>query len=224
MKTLIIGGNGKIGKRLVQRCVDAGLDIRVMVRDLGQIEQFVSLGVEAVFGDLEGNISDAISGCEQVVFSAGSGAKSSPHKTLLVDLWGSIRVIEESEKQGIKHFIMVSSLKADAPLRGPERIRHYLVARNLADEKLCTSTLNYTLLRPGRLLDTEATGLVTGKFDWGDSNNAQSCIAREDVVELILQCLSNPDLPAQRRTIDVINGDYPIREFLQDQYSTEMIA
>jgi len=215
MKTLIIGANGQIGKKLVTECVNQGLDIRVMIRDESQMGYFTALGVEAVIGDLEGDISHAFNGCEQVVFSAGSGSKSCPKKTLLVDLWGSIRAVEESEKQGVKHFIMVSSLKSCDPLRGPELIRHYLVARNRADDRLIHSSLNYTLLRPGRLLDTTATGMLTSNFDWNDIKNAQSTISRDDVVSTILAAITNQH--KTNRTLDFIQGNVAIKEFMNDK-------
>lgn len=212
MKTLIIGANGKIGKKLVTECVHLGLDIRVMVRDASQIAYFSALDVDTVLGDLEGDMSRAFNGCEQVVFSAGSGANSCPKKTLLVDLWGSIRAVEESERQGIKHFIMVSSLKACDPLRGPLAIRHYLIARNRADDSLINSTLNYTLLRPGRLLDIPATGMITRNFDWSDINNTNSTVTRDDVVSTILVAMTTPH--RSNRTLDFIQGDMIIEEFM----------
>ncbi|WP_440904244.1 SDR family oxidoreductase [Catenovulum sp. SX2] len=217
MKTLIIGGNGKIGKKLVAECNKLGMDIRVMVRNTEQYDYFTALGIEAVLGDLEGDISQAFTGCEQVIFTAGSGSGTTPHKTLLVDLWGSIRAVDESVKQGIERFIMVSSLKADQPLRGPEKIRHYLVARNLADDRLIRSNLNYTLLRPGRLLDSEGTGLITSEFDWADSNNAQSVISRDDVVSVILQVMQGQLDEFSNQTFDFINGDTPINFFLAER-------
>ena len=214
MKTLIIGANGQIGKKLVSECIDLGLDIRVMIRDESQMSYFTRLGVDAVVGDLEGDISHAFNSCEQVVFSAGSGSKSCPKKTLLVDLWGSIRAVEESEKQGIKHFIMVSSLKSCDPLRGPQPIRHYLVARNRADDRLINSTLNNTLLRPGRLLDTEGTGKITSNFDWNDIKNTNSTITRDDVVSTILAAIITPH--RTNRTLDFIQGDVVIEDFMND--------
>lgn len=212
MQTLIIGANGQIGKKLVTECMNLGLDIRVMIRDKSQMAYFTALGVDAVLGDLEGEISQAFNGCEQVVFSAGSGSKSDPKKTLLVDLWGSIRAVEESEKQGIKHFVMVSSLKSCDPLRGPIPIRHYLVARNRADERLINSTLNYTLLRPGRLLDSPATGMITSNFDWSDTKNSYSTITRDDVVSAILASIITPH--RTNRVLDFIQGDVDINEFM----------
>ena len=212
MKTLIIGANGQIGKKLVSECIDLGLDIRVMIRDESQMSYFTRLGVDAVVGDLEGDISHAFNSCEQVVFSAGSGSKSCPKKTLLVDLWGSIRAVEESERQGVKHFIMVSSLKSCDPLRGPQIIRHYLVARNRADDSLINSTLNYTLLRPGRLLDTPATGMLTSDFDWDDIKNAHSTVSRDDVVSTILAAIITPQ--SSNRVLDFIQGDVKVADFM----------
>ncbi|BCD96462.1 SDR family oxidoreductase [Marinagarivorans cellulosilyticus] len=224
MKTLIIGGSGKIGQKLIAHLSKEKSDFRVMVRTQAQLESLKSQGVDAVLGDLEGDISEAFNGCERIVFTAGSGSKTTPHKTLLVDLWGSIRAIEEAEKQGVKHFIMISSLKSDRPLDGPEKIRHYLVARNLADDRLIRSSLPYTLLRPGRLLDEPATGKVSNKFDWADATNTTSVITRDDVVAIIAQVISLPEYLERNSIIDVINGDISIDKFLSMATIEEAVA
>lgn len=216
MKTLIIGANGKIGRLLVEKCVANNIDVRAMVRSNDQIKQFEELGAEAVVGDLEGSMDTAFSGCDRVVFSAGSGAATSPHKTLLVDLWGSIRAIEQAEQHGVSQFIMVSSLKSDDPSRGPEKIRHYLVARNRADDRLIRSSLDYTLLRPGRLLDEPAQGTFSNQVDWADSTNRTSVISREDVADAIVSLLHDP-LPSGQ-VIDMVTGGQPWPEFLK-QYA-----
>ncbi|MDX1452329.1 MAG: SDR family oxidoreductase [Oleiphilaceae bacterium] len=213
MTTLIIGANGKIGKDLVAKCVAREIPVRAMVRDESQRAFFESLGADVVLGDLEGDLNAAFEGCEQVVFSAGSGAATSPHKTLLVDLWGSIQAIRCAKKHHIKHFIMVSALKANDPLRGPERIKHYLVARNRADDYLSRSGLPYTLLRPGRLLDTPATGKYGSDFDWSDTKNEHCVISRQDVANLIIELLQQP-LPSGR-VIDMVNGTEALNHFLK---------
>jgi len=223
MKTLIIGANGQIGKKVLNECAAMGMNIRAMVRSEEQFKALQEQGIEAVIGDLEGNITDAFKGCQRVIFTAGSGSKSSPHKTLLVDLWGSIRAIEESERQGIQHFIMVSSLKSDDPLRGPERIRHYLVARNRADDRLMRSKLNYTLLRPGRLTDEMATGKLSATVDWNDDTNANSLVTRDDVVEMVIASL-NKSSHHKNEVIDFINGDIPMTDFLNMYFKQKVVA
>lgn len=212
MKTLIIGAHGKIGQILVKKCVEKNISIRAMVRDSNQFQQFEEMGVEAVLGDLEGDLDVAFDGCDKVIFSAGSGSASSPHKTLLVDLWGSVRAVEMAEKNNIKQFIMVSSLKSDIPLQGPEKIRHYLVARHCADDRLIRSRLNFTLLRPGRLLAEPENGGYSNVVDWKDTTNSVSVINRENVVSVILSLLNDP-LPSGK-IIDMIKGNESIHDFL----------
>ncbi|MCG8316391.1 MAG: SDR family oxidoreductase [Pseudomonadales bacterium] len=213
MKTLIIGANGKIGKALAEKMVKKGIDTRAMVRSKDQIAQFEEMGLEAVVGNLEGEMSEAFVGCDAIVFTAGSGSGTGADKTLMVDLWGSIRAIDIAQEHNVKLFIMVSSLKSCDPLRGPEKIRHYLVARHCADDHLSRSTLNFNLLRPGRLLDEESAGQFSGSFDWSDTVNAYSTISREDVANIIVELLLNP-LPSGT-TVDMIKGDIEQDEFLK---------
>jgi len=213
MKTLIIGANGKIGRILIERCIKKNINVRAMVRNSKQLSYFDDLGVDAVIGDLEGDLSAAFEGCDKVVFCAGSGSASSPHKTLLVDLWGSICAIEMAEKNNIKQFIMLSSLKSDIPLQGPEKIRHYLVARHCADDRLMRSDLNYTLLRPGRLLDEPESDGYSSEVKWDDTTNSVSVISRESVVSVIISLLESP--LASGKVIDFIKGDELISDFMK---------
>ncbi len=222
MKTLIIGANGQIGKKLIAECLILGLDIRAMVRDASQLEKYRDMGVDAVLGDLEGDMREAFEDCEQVIFSAGSGSNTSPHKTLLVDLWGSMRAIDEAIQRKVKHFIMVSSLKSDDPMRGPEKIRHYLIARNRADSYLMNSSLSFTLLRPGRLLNENGTGAYSQQVDWSDTKNAKSVISRDDVVALLVSIMMRPH--KENRVIDCVNGKVDLEEFLKTKFKMELMA
>ncbi len=219
MKVLVIGANGRIGTRVVKNCVKKGIECRVLIRDKNQKSKFDELGAEAFVGNLHGNLSNVFQGCDTVVFSAGSGTGTGAEATLLIDLWGSIRAIEQAEKSGVKRFIMVSSLKANDPLRGPEKIQHYLVARNQADARLLGSSVpECTVLRPGRLLDEPATGKLNCKFDWNDKTNILSVVTRDDVAAVIVNVLESP-LPTGT-IVDFINGDTPIVGFMNSYRTT----
>lgn len=212
MKILVIGANGKIGRRVVEACVKKEVPVRAMVRGVEQVTEFERLGAEAVQGDLEGEFGSALEGCTTVVFCAGSGSATGADKTLLVDLFGSVRAVEAAERNGVNYFIMISSLKADDPLHGPEKIRHYLVARHMADDRLLRSGMPHCVLRPGRLLDEPATGLVTSRYDRADVGNRSTTISRANVVEAVLDVIARP-LPT-RTIVNLLDGDTPIRRFL----------
>jgi uncharacterized protein YbjT (DUF2867 family) len=206
MKILVIGANGKIGRLFCEKAAEQGLAVRAMVRDPEQRPFFESLGIETVLGDLEGEFGHSLEGCDRVVFTAGSGGHTGGDKTLLVDLYGAIRAIEKSEQRGIQHFVMVSAIRAEQPLEGPRAIRHYLVAKKLADDRLRASGVSYTILRPGRLSDEPASSRVRSDPAAGPGMT----ISRENVALCVLASLRQPR--ARGQSIDLLDGEQPIED------------
>lgn len=203
MKTLVIGSNGQIGRIFCRHASESGADVRAMLRSEKQKSFFQKLGCDALIADLEGDFDHAFEGCDRVVFTAGSGGKTGGDKTLLVDLYGAIRAIDMSAARGVQHFVMVSALRAEEPLAAPEFIRHYMVAKKLADEHLVRSGVPHTILRPGRLTDERASGKVRTDGQGG-------AISRENVALCIAAALEAG--PTANRTIDLLDGDTPIAE------------
>jgi len=204
MKTLVIGANGGIGRLFCARASRAGSDVRAMLRAPEQLAAFEQRGIEGVLGDLEGELAPAFEGCERVVFTAGSGGHTGGDKTLLVDLYGAVRSIEESERRGLTQFVMVSALGADEPLAGPPAMRHYFVAKKLADDRLRGGRVPFTILRPGRLSDeSPGSGRVRTRLDGGGFS-----ISRDNVAACIEAALASPT--ALGRVVDLLDGDVPI--------------
>jgi uncharacterized protein YbjT (DUF2867 family) len=148
-----------------------------------------------------------VSEAEAVVFSAGSGGSTGGDKTLLVDLWGAVKTIRAAEATGVRRYLMVSAIHAADPDRGRAAIRHYLVAKAIADEKLQQSALDYTILRPGRLNDTPSTGLIRAGEDIGYGE-----ISRADVARTIVETLEHDN--TIRHTFCILAGETPIGEAL----------
>ena len=144
-KILTIGANGQIGRLFCQKAKDAELPIRALVRNDEQRSRFEAQGIESVVGDLEGDFFHAFDGCDRAVFTAGSGGSTGGDKTLLVDLYGAIRAIAEGEARGVDHFVMVSALRAEQPLDAAPAMRHYMVAKLLADQRLIESSVSATV-------------------------------------------------------------------------------
>ena len=205
-KVLTIGANGQIGRLFCQKAKDAELSIRAMVRNDEQRARFEAQGIEAVVGDLEGDFFHAFDGCDRVVFTAGSGGSTGGDKTLLVDLYGAIRAIAESEARGVDHFVMVSALRAEQPLKAPPAMRHYMVAKLLADQRLIESSVPATVLRPGRLTDEAGSGRVRTSVAAGEGFD----ISRENVAGCILEALRQPS--TVNRVVDLLDGDTPIAD------------
>lgn len=209
MRVLIAGANGKIGQHLVRQMADSRHTARAMVRDPDQTRALEQLGAaETVVGDLEQDCSHALKDCDAVVFVAGSGPHTGPEKTIDVDQNGAIRLIDAAEAAGVKRFLLVSSMRADAPEKAPEKIHHYLRAKQKADEHLRASSLDFTLVRPGPLTNDPGTGRVelSARLDRTGS------IPREDVAAVLLATLDVDHTVHQ--TFDLLSGDNDILDSL----------
>lgn len=211
MKILVVGANGQIGKFLCQQLANhKEHTVQAMIRNEGQKSYFEKIGVETVVADLEGSVNDiaeASTNCDAIVFTAGSGGHTGLDKTLLIDLDGAVKTIEVAEKSGVSRFIMVSAHQAHHRENWNEKIRPYYVAKHYADRILEQSDLNYTIIRPGGLTNTDGTGgiLVAENLERGS-------ISREDVAKTIVATLSEEQ--TYRRSFDLISGDTPILEAL----------
>ena len=212
MNVFVIGANGQIGRQFVEKLHNEGKHhVTAMVRKEEQLEDFKSKGYNAVLGDLEGSVEDlqkAIDGMDVIVFAAGSGGSTGADKTLLIDLDGAAKSIEAAQANGnIKHFVMVSALKAEDRSAWPDSMKPYYVAKHHADRLLEQSGLTYTIVRPGALTNDAGTGKVNTKFEGSGE------IPREDVASFLVHVLHDHS-NAQNKAIDLIKGDTPIEETL----------
>lgn len=209
MEVLIAGANGQIGRRLVALMAESHHGAHAMVRDPAQIETLQALGAaEVAIANLEGDCSTALTGCDAVVFTAGSGAHTGPEKTEDVDKNGAINLINQAAKANVRRFIIVSSMRADAPETGPENMRHYFAAKQAADDHLRASGLDFTIVRPGKLTEDEGRGRVDIAKQLGRFGE----VPRADVAAVLLACLDAPYTVNQH--FELLAGDTPIAQAL----------
>lgn len=209
MHVFIAGANGQIGQHLLREMADSGHEARALIRHQDQGPELQQLGAtETVMGDLEHDCSEAMKGCDAVIFTAGSGPHTGPDKTIDVDQDGAIRLVDTARAMGIKRFIMVSSMRAEEPAKGPEKLQHYLWAKHNADEHLKNSGLNYTIVRPGQLTNDDGTGKVAVSARLEDFGK----IPRQDVARVLLAVLDSEN--TTNRVFDVVSGDTPVPEAL----------
>ncbi|WP_268224164.1 SDR family oxidoreductase [Sinomicrobium oceani] len=192
-RVLIIGANGKIGKILSRKLKDeADFEPVAMLRKPEQASFFDDLGVESHVASIEGSVDEIakiMKETDAVVFTAGSGGSTGHDKTLTVDLDGAVKSMEAARLTDVKRFIMVSALNADdRDLWAASGLEPYYVAKHYADFVLKTTDLDYTILRPGRLLDEPGTGMINITYP-----EKEDGVSREDVAGVIVQALKQKD-------------------------------
>lgn len=209
MTTLVIGANGQIGKQFCELAQQAGTPIKAMIRSEEQASWFKEREIDTVIADLEGEFEHAFEGCDQVVFTAGSGPHTGPDKTLMIDLYGAIRTADIAKQKGLSRYIMVSAMRAEKPLEAPEKMRPYMAAKFAADAHLRNSGLPYVILKPGRLTDEAASQQFASTVEESGDNQ----ISRANVAHALLHVVQTPGVVNQEYLL--LDGKRPISEIVQ---------
>lgn len=116
-------------------------------------------------------------------------------------------MMDWASARGISRFVMVSSIGVDDPSSGPPFLRPYLAAKRAADDALMATNLDWTILRPGRLMDSAGAGRISTK-----RREYWPTVTRADVAETLYRAIDHRGL--SRRVFDVYSGDTPIDDAL----------
>ena len=160
MRILVSGASGRVGHLLVDKLADAGHEVIAGTRHLD--DKFNSDKVELANIDLLVDEEQLVTQLtdlklDAVYFVAGSRGKN----VLQVDAFGAVKLENATEKAGIKRFVMLSARQSTNPKGWGEELRDYYIARFFADNWLMDhTTLNYTILQPGALLEETGSGKV----------------------------------------------------------------
>lgn len=206
MNVLIAGAHGQVGQHITTLLGQSAHEARGMVRDEAQVSDIEALGVEAVIADLKQDVTHVVRGCDAVIFAAGSGGEDVEG----VDRDGAIRLIEAAEEQNAERFVMLSSINADNPDDSPDALLDYLHAKAEADERLRSSSLTYTIVRPGPLTNEPGTGQIKT----GDDLDRDGGISRADVARTLVAALEKESTYGE--TFEILAGDEPIEDALED--------
>lgn len=211
VKVLVIGANGQIGKQLVSLIQESdSLKAKAMIRKQEQASYFEELGAETVLVDLEDDtkkIAEAAEGVDAIVFAAGSGPKTGPDKTMLIDLDGAVKSIEAAKQANVKRFVLISSYDTsrEAIQEADSSFAPYVAAKHYADDWLRRTDLDYTIVHPGMLTNDDGTG----KIEAAKKVEANK-VPRDDIAHVLLACLE--DKSTIGKEFQVIAGDTPVKE------------
>lgn len=210
MSTLLIAGaHGTTGKQLVKRLVSAGHTVKAGVRAPEQIASMRDLGADGVLLDLTKPqlFPSALETVDQVVFVAGSGGKA----VEAVDRDGAISLVDASAQAGIGKFVMLSSIGVDAPQQGPEGLQDYLKAKQVADNHLKDSGLDYVIVRPVSLTNDTPTGHIKSQ----DIEPGKASIPRADVAHAIQAAIEIPGTKSS--IVEIASGGIEVGECMLDK-------
>lgn len=211
MIVAIAGGHGQVALLLAEELVRRDHEPVGLVRNADHLPDLVKRGARGVVVDLEHTtveaLAAAIAGADVVVFAAGAGPGSGAARKDTLDRDGAVLLADAAEQAGVNRYVMVSAIDADrADEESDDVYQVYLRAKAAADRDLRRrESLEWTIVRPGRLSDDEGTG----KVDLGPDRSPGS-VPRSDVAAVLAELITTGRGVHQQ--VDLVAGRVPVAE------------
>ncbi|MBS1691823.1 MAG: NAD(P)H-binding protein [Actinobacteria bacterium] len=213
MRIVIAGGHGKIALITERILSGRGDSVAGLVRNPAHRADLEAAGAQPIVVDLEDASAEVVAahlaGADAVIFAAGAGPGSGAARKATVDRDAAVLLADAAEAAGVRRYLMVSSMGADA--EAPDEVGDpvfvaYLRAKGAADDDIrARGGLDATIVRPGVLTDEPGTGLVTIAGSTG-----RGSIPRADVAAVLVAVLDAPATAG--RTVELISGETPIAD------------
>ena len=210
-KVFVAGGSGRVATELIKNLVNNGNEVVAGAR---HPENVIKLdNVTPVELDLHAPVTEIaklMNGSDAVYFVAGSRGKD----LLQTDAMGAVKTMQAAEQDGIKRYIMLSSMYALQPemwakYEALAAITDYNIAKFFADNYLIHNTnLDYTIVQPATLTEKPATNKVT----LGEGDDTTNTIP--DVAKVLADTLKYDNTIGH--VIMMRNGDTPIDDALKE--------
>ncbi|MFD9423804.1 MULTISPECIES: SDR family oxidoreductase [unclassified Streptomyces] len=214
MRIVIAGGHGQIALRLERLLAARGDEAVGIIRNPEQSADLGAVGAEPVVLDLESasveQAAEVLRGADAAVFAAGAGPNSGLERKDSVDRGAAVLFADGAELAGVRRYIVVSSMGADPEHPGNEVFDAYLRAKGAADADVRSRTaLDWTILRPGMLMNDAGTGQVLLAASTG-----RGPVPRDDVAAALLELLDTPATAGL--TLELISGNVPVTVAVKD--------
>lgn len=206
-KVIVIGGHGKVAQLATPLLVNEGYEVTSVIRNPHHVPDIEALGAKPELQDITElsveQFADLLSGHDAVIWSAGAGG-GAPERTYAIDRDAAINSIAAAKKAGVSRYVMVSYFGAGPDHGVPEDHSFYAYAESkaAADAALRESGLDYTILGPGTLTDTDGRDSIDAEA------SEATQVARATVANVIAHTVFNDGTVG--RTIKFNEGETPI--------------
>ena len=197
-RILLLGSTGFVGRGVAHKFLDAGHQLRVLVRDPMKAAAFKVRGAQVVVGDaLDPNVvTQAAQGVEHLV-SLVAVRRNRPQSYLAVNVDGPRVMGQAAIAAGVRSVVLVSAIgaKLDPHFK-------YFTSRWMGEQELAKTGVAGTILRfsivigedGGIVKDFERA--IRGPFGVvpGSGQNQIQPILRDDAARCVVEAVSKPEL------------------------------
>ena len=191
MKIAITGASGKTGYRIVEEALKKGLKVTQVVRKNSTLkEDSQNTEVIRVSLDKRDALDSALENVEALVIATGARASFDLTGPAKVDALGVYRQLESCKRVGIKRVILVSSLCSGKLFHPLNLFGLILMWKKIGENLLRKSSLEWTIIRPGGLNESEI--IKSENIDYTkEDTQFKGSIPRRLVAECCIDALLN---------------------------------
>uniref|UniRef100_Q3ARU7 NAD(P)-binding domain-containing protein n=1 Tax=Chlorobium chlorochromatii (strain CaD3) TaxID=340177 RepID=Q3ARU7_CHLCH len=209
---LVAGATGRTGAWVVKRLQHHAFDYRLFVRSGEKALELFGAEVidKLTIGSIENteDIRAAVRHADALICAIGgnAGDPTAPPPSA-IDRDGVMRLAQLAKAEGVRHFILISSLAVTRPDHPLNKYGQVLTMKLAGEDEVrrlfSEAGYCYTIIRPGGLLDGAPMehALISGTGD----QITTGVIQRGDVAEIALLSLINPQ--AINLTFEIIQGE-----------------
>lgn len=217
LHVLVVGATGRTGMKIVSKLYNTGHTVHALVRNREKARQLLSPDIHLIEHDLlkYSEYDSIVQNIDIVVYAAGATSswfgKSKPKD---IDYQSVRQMAMAADNHQVKQFILISSMGVTHPFFFINLYGRVLSWKLKGEDALRDTQLNYAIIRPGRLVDE---GFAIDKCVlYQDDKVHNQLISREEVAEVVEQCVANPELV--RVTFEVARDEKAVPEPLSAKF------
>lgn len=201
MRILVAGATGKTGRHIVRQLINNDVPVKALVRDLDQAKTILPTEAEFVLGDVlqPATFESALADCNVLICATGATPSLNPTGPYQVDYQGTKNLVDAAKKQGVEHFILVSSLCVSKFFHPLNLFWLVLYWKKQAEAYIQKSGISYTIVRPGGLKSEDnSDNIVMSSAD----TLFEGSIPRAKVAQVCVAALSQPQ--AKSKIVEIV--------------------
>src|SRR5215211_9545053 len=179
-KILVAGASGRVGGAAVEGLLEAGFEVRALVRRAEKGERLRILGAELAVGDVTEprTLVPAAEGCSGILSALGAGPGRGASEA--IEYEGNLNLLSTARSAGVRRFVYSSALLADHPLA--QKVGSLREKARFERELLAAEDVSSTILRPAIFMET-LDMMIQGPvaFVPGSQRRPVSLIAARDI-------------------------------------------
>ncbi len=156
MKIAVSGASGKTGYRVAEEALKKGYDVKLITRN-GSIlpPTLQSCKTEKLSLFNNNQLDNALSGVNTLIIATGARPNIDLTGPAKIDAIAVGNQVESCKRVGVKQIILVSSLCTGKLFHPLNLFGLILIWKNIGEQKVINSGLDWTIIRPGGLKETE---------------------------------------------------------------------